>query len=297
MISDNVKCKICDSYNTYQMYEDLNVIKCSDCQNSFINHYSNEIIYNYKTRIPMPNYFDNKLRNRHHYNFISSNIDLDKVKDILEIGSGSGSFIRYFRKKIKNAEITIIEPGSEYIPELTKIRNTVVYNDYVENINLSKNYDLIILSHVLEHVENPVNLIKYLHQNLLREGGHLYIDVPSIDYELRNINAAKLAPTMHLFFFDGIGIKSLLETIGFNNNKITGNKYKSLPSIFIKTMDQLGSLSGRNNLLFVVYLKIKIKFSLYLSSFYKTVFFRKPLIKRIEEKDFHFNNIAIIAQK
>lgn len=296
MTLDSIKCKICDSYNTYQIYEGLNIIRCSDCLNSFRINYPDKIIENYKMKIPMPNFFDNTLRNRHHYNFIRKNLELNNINKVLEIGSGSGSFIRFIKNKNKNMIITIIEPGSAFIPKLKKIKDVEIYNDFVENINLSDKFDLIILSHVLEHVKNPVNLINYLYNNLLKEGGYLYIDIPNADYELRNINAAKLAPLTHLFFFDGIGIKSILESIGFSTHNIISEKYKTLPSTFILSTEKLGSLSNKNELS-RIYLKLKIKISLYFSSIYKSLFNIEPLTMDISQHDSNFNNIAIISKK
>jgi len=291
-----MKCKLCESENTKLLFEGLNIIECNSCKNSFRFDYSDRIIENYKTKISMPNFFDNTLRNRHHYNFINQNLELNKITKVLEIGSGSGSFIRFLRNKNKNLVITVVEPGSDFIPGLKKIKNVEIYNDFVEKINLVDKYDLIILSHVLEHVENPVTLIKYLYNNLLKSGGYLYIDVPNADYELRNISAAKLAPLMHLFFFDGMGIKSILESIGFANQNIIVEKYKSLPTIFIQAREQLGDISNRNSPI-SIYLKLKIKIALYLSSIYKTLFHIKPLTIDVNHYNSSFNNIAIIAQK
>lgn len=291
-----MKCKLCESENTKLLFESLNIIECSDCKNSFRIDYSDLIIENYKTKISMPNFFDNTLRNRHHYNFINNNLELNKITKVLEIGSGSGSFIRFLRKKNNNLAITIVEPGSDFIPGLKKIKNVEVYNDFVENINLVDKYDLVILSHVLEHVENPVTLIKFLFNNLLKVGGYLYIDIPNADYELRNISAAKLAPLMHLFFFDGIGLKSILESIGFSTPNIIGEKYKSLPTIFIQAREQLGNISNTKSLI-SIYLKIKIKIALYLSSIYRTLFHIKPLIIDLNHYNSNFNNIAIISRK
>jgi hypothetical protein len=178
------------------MYEELNVIKCLDCQNSFRIDYSDMIIENYKTKISMPNFFDNTLRNRHHYNFVSQILELNNSEKVPEIGSGSGSFISFVRNKDKNLAMKIIEPGSTFISIFTI-------------------------------------------QNIIAE------------------------------------------------------KCKTLPAIFIDTMAQIGSLFEKYILLLIVYLKLK--FSLYISSFSVTIFFIATLTKRLGEKDIHFINIALVA--
>ena len=41
----------------------------------------------------------------------------------------------------------------------------------------SEQFDLVILSHLLEHLENPVSVLQSI-RSLLRKGGHLYVNVP-----------------------------------------------------------------------------------------------------------------------
>jgi len=69
-----------------------------------------------------------------------------------------------------------------------------------KNTNNDK-FDLVIMSHVLEHLENPLQSIKYVYKECLSDGSALYLDVPNQDYELRNKLSAKMAPMMHSFFF------------------------------------------------------------------------------------------------
>jgi len=85
----------------------------------------------------------------------------------------------------------------------------------MEKVQINKTFDLVIMSHVLEHLENPVHSIKYIYNEFLCNGSILYVDIPNMDYELRTTAAAKMAPNMHLYFFSGFGIKHLLNMAGF----------------------------------------------------------------------------------
>jgi len=244
----------------------------------------------------MPDLFASQLRCRHHYDFLEQKVGFRNIKRMLEIGSGDGALIKYIRKRQKDVEITIIEPSSVFCKKLKMIENTNVINDYVENVNINGSFDLVIMSHVLEHLEDPFNTLKYIYTYFLAKGGYLYVDVPNNDYELQSKNAVRIAPNIHLFFFSGDGIKKKLINIGFEVNKINGSKYSTLPKTFINRMEKLGS-SSSNNYFFNTILKIQNKITLYLQEIYRTIFFVKPKELKLDVKDKYFNNIAIIAEK
>lgn len=179
--------------------------------------------------------------------------------------------------------------------ELSKVGNITIINDFIENVNSNnKNYDLIIMSHVLEHLEDPKRTLQLIFERFLHKDNFLYIDIPNKDYELHSIEAARVAPQTHLFFFDGIGMENLLTTIGFEN--ISGNKYATLPIDFIDRLERIGYLKD-DRMLYRLILKALNRFSLYTSELLETILKRRPSEIHLEERDFKFNNIAIIAQK
>ena len=71
---------------------------------------------------------------------------------------------------------------------------------------LSCSYDLIIISHVLEHLEDPLETITYL-STLLSNNGFIYIEVPGIYTWLRkftdrveNIDGCSSGDNLDLYF-------------------------------------------------------------------------------------------------
>lgn len=54
------------------------------------------------------------------------------------------------------------------------------YYDLTAFAEQHRQYDLIILRHVLEHTHHPVQLVKYL-SDLLAPDGVIYIEVPNLD--------------------------------------------------------------------------------------------------------------------
>jgi SAM-dependent methyltransferase len=292
-----MKCKICYSSDTEYFLENPPIISCNACKNSFRLYSPIEITKVYKKGIAMPKPLANQLRNKHHYNFIDTKIGFSNIYSILEIGPGSGSLVRFIRKRNRNIKITVIEPGIFFAKELGKIENVTVLNDFIENVKIDNtSFDLVIMSHVLEHLENPHDILKYIYTNFLKNNNFLYIDIPNKDYELRNIPAAIVAPQIHLFFFDGVGIQNLLFEIGSKNDQILGNKYSTLPIGFLRRMEKLGELNDKKSFV-TIFLKIINRISLLFSTIFRFTFFKYPKEINLNVYNSSFNNIAIIVKK
>ena len=80
-------------------------------------------------------------------------------------------------------------------------------------INSNLKFDVVIISHVLEHVSNPIEFLKLMTLKL-REGGVLYIDVPCLDYLHKDLDEP------HLLFFDKKPMNILLEHLNFKKIEI-----------------------------------------------------------------------------
>ena len=102
-----------------------------------------------------------------------------KTKSILDIGSGSGFFLK--RAKEKGWTINGVEPNYFAAKYSEKIGIPVI-TDFFQNIDIEnmKKYDVINLFDVLEHVYNPTELLKKCHR-LLKSRGIIVIEVPN-DY-------------------------------------------------------------------------------------------------------------------
>ena len=119
-----------------------------------------------------------------------------KGNDVLELGSFKGDFTArlfpYF------SDITCVEASEEAINE-AKIRfgNKVnFYRSLFEDLILPKKYNNIILTHVLEHIDNPVELLKKIKDEWLTEDGKLFIVCPNANAPSRQI-AVKMGLITH----------------------------------------------------------------------------------------------------
>jgi len=105
-------------------------------------------------------------------------IDLpEKMPIILEIGAGDSPHIKYLKHDYD--EYHIIETSEYAIEELKRQGFTKIKNYDGSNIPYGDEYfDRIILSHVLEHIENPHTFLLHVMKKL-KEGGILSISLPT----------------------------------------------------------------------------------------------------------------------
>lgn len=115
---------------------------------------------------------------------------------VLELGSFKGDFTRrllpYF------TDITCVEAAGEAI---SKAKNDLpegigFYQGLFETIDLPKRYDHIILTHVLEHLDDPIGVLKRINKEWLAEGGRLFLVCPNANAPSRQI-AVKMGLISH----------------------------------------------------------------------------------------------------
>lgn len=116
--------------------------------------------------------FDYQLAN---YNFASLK-PFFKGKLALELGPASG----YMTKSLVNEFETlhIVEGSEELLNQIPEYKNVTKYNSLFEDFNTTEKYDSIIMSHVLEHIENPVLLLQKIH-GWLADDGVFLVSVPN----------------------------------------------------------------------------------------------------------------------
>lgn len=110
-------------------------------------------------------------------------LSLNKKKNIIDIGSGYGITLKYFKNQIINSNIFGIEPSKEGSKILEdEIRGKLVTDDFDNDqwiIDYASSFDLIIMRHVFEHLLNPNKAIIKL-KSVLKKDGLIYIAVPDM---------------------------------------------------------------------------------------------------------------------
>ena len=110
-----------------------------------------------------------ELKNRHGnlISILKKNLDVSNISSVLDFGGDKGQFIPELSKSTKKYvyDISEIEPldGVISLGSLDECR--------------THQYNLILCAHVLEHVSNPIEIVKQL-KSLMNKGQYLYVELP-----------------------------------------------------------------------------------------------------------------------
>ena len=131
----------------------------------------------------------------HHY-MLKSFIPFFKKGTLLELGSHHGKFTQRILPFFN--DITCVEASDEAIKIARKgLRSNVKFvNSLFETANLPIKYDNILLTHVLEHLDNPVAVLKKINNDWLSETGRLFLVCPNANAPSRQI-AVKMGLISH----------------------------------------------------------------------------------------------------
>lgn len=115
---------------------------------------------------------------------------------LLELGSFKGNFTRRFCDFFD--DITCVEASGEAIEEAQrKLGNRVQFmHSTFETVALPRRYDNIVLTHVLEHLDDPVRVLRRINSEWLAEGGRFFLVCPNANAPSRQI-AVKMGLISH----------------------------------------------------------------------------------------------------
>jgi len=149
------------------------------------------------------------------YNFIKnfSKMDFKEKKSILEIGCGTGELLKLF--KIEGWDIKGIEPDyslSEYARNSNKLDvETSIFklDNFLEN-----RFDIIALSHVFEHLANPIEFLKQI-ESIMEENSIVFIELPNDNYKKIETMIRLNSTSSHLYFYNIDSLRQIFKKNGF----------------------------------------------------------------------------------
>jgi len=115
---------------------------------------------------------------------------------LLELGSFKGDFTRRFLPYFE--DVTCVEASEVAVAEAkNKLGDKVTFiNSLFEKATLPKRYNNIVLTHVLEHLDDPVLVLKRINDEWLAEGGRFFLVCPNANAPSRQI-AVKMGLITH----------------------------------------------------------------------------------------------------
>lgn len=149
---------------------------------------------------------------------ITANVQFTQNMRVLDVGCAEGTLFANL-KKCFNGELTLVgvEPSENYAAYARKMISCTTYPNIDELVIANeKKFDIIIVNHVLEHVDNPVIFLGKL-KNLLLPDGFLFIDVPDIS----GYSSPRDLHIAHLFHFSQQTLLEAVEKTGYKVLSIT----------------------------------------------------------------------------
>jgi len=132
---------------------------------------------------------------------------LPSVSRHLDIGCSLGILLRHFREKYQGQAVGV-EPGEAHRIQAQK-EGLNVYASLEElEKACEERFDLVSMSHVLEHLPDPVGYLAHLRTAILSPDGRLLLEVP-------NLYAHDSFEVAHLFAFSPHTLTETLRRSGF----------------------------------------------------------------------------------
>ena len=230
---ENVRCAVCDKTNFEQIAEkdryglEMSVVICKECglvqtnprmtQAAYNQFYNNEYrpLYVGSEKATSLFFEQQYEHGRKIFSYLKVNGALPKSKNsfILEVGCGAGGILQFFKEK--GFKTLGTDLGESYLAYGRK-KGLDLRAGFLREQNLDAKPDLIIYSHVVEHLLDPNEELAYL-KNITHKNSILYIEVPGI-LNLKKPykhDFLRYLQNAHTYHFSMNSLKNLLHKNGF----------------------------------------------------------------------------------
>lgn len=194
-----------------------------------------------------------------------------KGKKVLEMGCSTGVMTKRLIKKFPT--LTVVDGSRkyiEYVKKTTKEKRAKFIISLFEDFETKEKFDDIIIANALEHVENPVYILKKA-KNWLNKNGRIHIIVPNA-YSLHRIIGCKIGLIKKITDFSKndkkIGHRRVYTTKSLEKDiRMAGLKIMSHKGIFLKPLSH-AQMNNWDKKILDAFFQISDMFSDYCSSIY-----------------------------
>lgn len=214
-------CYLCFSENSgfigRNVDFDTDIYVCNNCgliQNDFISILYLDKYYHKKYRDVRKEVISDKylefmsLRAASQNNFIFKNLPPDiSIGSVLDIGASAGKLLETFKNQ---ATLYAVESDSTMREYMQKTGLISVIDDS-ELFAGNNKFDLITMSHVFEHINNPLEYLYRLHK-IVACGGYVFMEIPNEPVHLVSHNVLKKKKGIgHLFDYTIDTFKQMID--------------------------------------------------------------------------------------
>jgi 2-polyprenyl-3-methyl-5-hydroxy-6-metoxy-1,4-benzoquinol methylase len=136
-------------------------------------------------------------------------------KKVLDVGFGGGGFL--YRAKQAGWTAFGVDPDPVSVEKATSRGLTVRQGSVEAYADMAGQFDVVTISHVIEHVHDPLDVLRGAY-GLLKPGGTLWIDTPNFDsngHKAYKSDWLHLDPPRHLVLFTWGSLIAIVEKAGF----------------------------------------------------------------------------------
>jgi len=234
-VFERVPCCACNkddfellsSKDRYGLY--MPVVVCKECglvqtnprmsQQSYKEFYASEYRKLYLGKDTPGGDYSTKLyeRGKQIYKYVKRHLDdLQKRPPemfVLEVGCGSGEILRYFKEM--GYGVCGVDLDEDYVEYGRKKYGLDLRFGTLANIVVNRAPDLVIYSHVLEHLLNPVDELRQLSEML--EEGLVFVAAPGIKHLAKThfMDFLRFLQIAHTYHFTLTSLSNVMRAAGF----------------------------------------------------------------------------------
>tara|TARA_B100000900_G_C20528792_1_gene695398 strand:- start:137 stop:1264 length:1128 start_codon:yes stop_codon:yes gene_type:complete len=189
-------------------YVTVNFVECNKCGFLFNSAYEQlDYDISYDANRSYSQVYDSYLNKI--VNIILENVEINCLKNVLEIGFGDGKFLEKISlvKSLKQKNFFGFDPSYQENFHIDKCELSKQY--YSKDTKIEPN--ILILRHTLEHISN---VQEFMHQMVSENPEYLFIEVPCKRY-VYETNSFHYFSNEHCSYFDKYSLMALMENFGY----------------------------------------------------------------------------------
>ena len=167
------------------------------------------LLYRHSSRIDEA-YFERSLRRGARIvQFLNERLK-ESFGEVIEIGCGPGGILKAFQNQGSNVRGCELDRACVRFCDRKDI--SVVQGTIDDLLEFGGGADLVVLSHLLEHVPCPIQLLDNV-TRLLAPDGCVYVEVPGIRNGIPFVDQLQIA---HTYYYDSLTLQMVMRKAGFS---------------------------------------------------------------------------------
>ncbi len=198
------------------------IVKCEKCNHMHASPRHKNIYECYEDIVDHEYLRQSQERKRTFEKVVTEIAKFKKNGFLLDIGCSCGDFIEVSKKRYQVEGIEL----SKWAYDLAVKKGFRVYNKKLEDLKFDKQFDIVTLFGVIEHLEHPKEELIRI-KNILNKGGIVVLWTGDFSALVPKLLGRKwwYYQGQHIQFFSAKSITKLFESVGFKRRKILTYPY------------------------------------------------------------------------